>query len=235
MATPKFIVDMKSQPRSMEHGNRRTAKASYGDPVDRTRPRDDRAVAYPAYNFARSISPPIFAFDPRVVADNIKRMADMVSRIRQEIHEITAIKPLIPHHGITAGEIIGYRLWWVSTEGTLRSLTQPIHWVPGKPMTGDVEERVNLHSWKPRFGGVYAFKTFDRTVEEFEGVCKDLHNYDRHSCGLALGSVKLWGEVVEHEHGYRASFAKPHSLDTIHYWAEPEQDPREIYFGKAPK
>lgn len=30
------------------------------------------------------------------------------------------------------------------------------------------------------------------------------------------GTVRLWGDVVEHEFGYRAEFAKLHSLDKIY-------------------
>lgn len=32
---------------------------------------------------------------------------------------------------------------------------------------------------------------------------------------MAVGTVRLWGEVIEHERGYRAEFAKVHSLDHV--------------------
>lgn len=33
---------------------------------------------------------------------------------------------------------------------------------------------------------------------------------------FVVGTVKMWGEVVEHQFGYRAQFAKLNSLDTLY-------------------
>ena len=32
---------------------------------------------------------------------------------------------------------------------------------------------------------------------------------------VVIGQVALWGEVVEHEMGYRASYARIHSIDCV--------------------
>lgn len=66
----------------------------------------------------------------------------------------------------------------------------------------------------------YAFTTYQRmkTVGRGEswlngaGIGADAWCGVRSAVGLVAGTVKLWGDVVEHEHGYRAQFAKPHSI-----------------------
>jgi hypothetical protein len=67
-------------------------------------------------------------------------------------------------------------------------------WQPDKPASGDVQ----MH-------GVYSFRNIIRSKEEY-----------RHAVGngpLLFGKVKIWGEVVEHERGYRSQFARIISLD----------------------
>jgi hypothetical protein len=50
---------------------------------------------------------------------------------------------------------------------------------------------------------------------------------------LVYGEVALWGDVIEHEEGYRASHAKIRSLGLViirnTYWGEAERSLREIY------
>lgn len=41
--------------------------------------------------------------------------------------------------------------------------------------------------------------------------------------GMAIGTVKLWGEVVEHERGYRAQYAKLASIDQVCGVVEPSK------------
>jgi hypothetical protein len=235
MATPKFIVDMKAQPRSMKHGDRKTAKASHGNPVDGTSPEDDRADASVYTFLPGGITP-----DP-TIASRLKQMQDAIMQVM--VYGSVVFKepkpPSISHAGIRAGEIIGYRLWWVDKDGRLRSLIQDnIRWQPGEPMVGDVDKCI-YPRWSSHhpdlYSGVYAFKDLCRAREEFQEITQaiehDLGHKPLNSCGLALGSVKLWGEVVEHEYGYRASFAKPNSFDEIYYWTKPEREPKEVYLG----
>jgi hypothetical protein len=42
----------------------------------------------------------------------------------------------------------------------------------------------------------------------FWGVAPSQHS-------MALGTIEMWGEIVEHERGYRASFARVKSIDII--------------------
>lgn len=80
--------------------------------------------------------------------------------------------------------------------GFLTSTATPKVWLPGEPMTGDTRP--------PLQTGVYAFKSLASAIE--------------HSLGLpnhVFGEVSLWGEIIEHEKGYRAEFAAIKSLDGI--------------------
>ncbi len=56
--------------------------------------------------------------------------------------------------------------------------------------------------------GVYAWKTKRAALEQMA-----------HYEGGIVGRVALWGEVVEHERGYRAEFGKVVSLDYVNVWA----------------
>ena len=68
-------------------------------------------------------------------------------------------------------------------------------WYPDKPASGDV-----------RTYGIYSFRDVIRSKEEY--------GYDPGVDGpLLFGKVKIWGEIVEHEEGYRSEFGKIASLD----------------------
>ena len=66
--------------------------------------------------------------------------------------------------------------------------------------------------------GVYAFKDRDVAMVQIT-VFADFHGYInlRPDALLVGGEVYLWGEVAEHEAGYRAEYAAIKSLD----WAGP--------------
>jgi hypothetical protein len=139
--------------------------------------------------------------------------------------------PSIPHAGIRAGELTGHRLWWVTDAMELCSLTHLFIWQPGATIEGKVDEPIenNLGFFmKSIYGGVYCFQYVEDLNKEI-GCCGNSTEYP---CRLALdssamfdpgaytpilgfvwGTIKLWGEVVEHERGYRAQFAKLTSLD----------------------
>ncbi len=69
-------------------------------------------------------------------------------------------------------------------------------WYPDKPASGDV-----------RTYGIYSFRDVIRSKEEY--------GYDPGVDGpLLFGKVKIWGEIVEHEAGYRSEFGKIASLDS---------------------
>lgn len=140
----------------------------------------------------------------------------------------------IPHAGIRAGEITGHRLWWLIWACNLPYLSSLVTrklWQPGYAMIGDIEQVIdptfNL------FGGVYAYRAGSNEIEnECETLSDTCVECDlsgargryRTTAWDALtetttfvrGTVKMWGEVVEHHHGYRAQFAKVNSIDRIY-------------------
>lgn len=92
------------------------------------------------------------------------------------------------------GEIIAWRGWRVRRDGFLQSMSADAVWPPDEPMDG------NVKSLKDHCG-VYAYKK-----------AKDF--LASHSDTLDIyGRVALWGDVIEHELGYRAEYAKVISLD----------------------
>ncbi len=107
----------------------------------------------------------------------------------------------LKHEGIRAGEIIAYRAWRVIGATWFRRGDDWLHsvlmrdyvWLPDKPASGDVKTH-----------GIYSFRHVIR--------CRDEYRYNAHGI-LLFGKVKIWGEVVEHEQGYRSEFGKIISLD----------------------
>ncbi len=89
--------------------------------------------------------------------------------------------------------------------------------------------------WRTIWGGTYAFFSADQTEQEAEewrayiaerkatnarmgwgsGNFVVLYEIGRTET-LVAGTIKMWGDVVEHEKGYRAEYAKINSLDAIH-------------------
>lgn len=102
----------------------------------------------------------------------------------------------IPYEGMRPGEIIAYRCWPIR-RGFLWSTAAERAWAPNEPM-----EAEDGHLEKGL--GVYAFKSMSRVVQDF-GMMTE----------CAFGTVELWGEVVEHEVGYRAQYARIRSIDFV--------------------
>ena len=107
----------------------------------------------------------------------------------------------LQHEGIRVGEIFAYRAWRVVERTWLRRGDDRLHsvyvedyvWHPDEAASGDIREH-----------GIYSFRRVIRCNEDY-------------GCGraapLLFGKVKIWGEIVEHELGYRSEFAKIVSLD----------------------
>lgn len=117
---------------------------------------------------------------------------------------------------VIAGEIIAVRAWRVrrtfsAQDRMLRSLYQDeVVWRPGQTMTGDVGRDghgVGVHAYKET--SAEATRLFREYVGSYSLVA--IYKGD----DIIIGRVKLWGDVVEHEHGYRAEFAKIISLDEV--------------------
>ena len=107
------------------------------------------------------------------------------------------------HEGIRIGEIIAYRAWRVIEANWFRRADDLLHsvfvrdyvWYPDRPASGNV-----------RTHGIYSFRDAVR--------CRWDYGYTQGTHGtLLFGKVKIWGEVIEHEAGYRSEFAKIVSLD----------------------
>jgi hypothetical protein len=106
------------------------------------------------------------------------------------------------HEGIRVGEIIAYRAWRVIPPSWLSGGDDRLHsvlirdyiWQPDTPAFGDV-----------RTHGIYSFRDAISSKQDYW--------YSAGTEPLLFGKIKIWGEVVEHEAGYRSQFAKIVSLD----------------------
>src|SRR6266480_6928118 len=121
----------------------------------------------------------------------------------------------LKHEGVRVGEIIAYRAWAAIQPRWFRSGDDRLHsvlmrdyvWHPDEPASGDV-----------RTHGIYSFRDVIRSRDEYLFYVGN--------GPLLFGKVKIWGELVEHELGYRSQFGKVVSLD----YGDPE---RLDKFGKV--
>lgn len=99
---------------------------------------------------------------------------------------------------IIAGEIIGHRAWASYYTGSsasdprprLKSVAADYVWEPNKVAEG-----------KPLDGyGIHAYKSVYHLMEDQRG-------------SAVYGTIAMWGDVIEHEHGYRSQYARIVSLD----------------------
>lgn len=105
----------------------------------------------------------------------------------------------------------------------LRSLTAETIWLPGEPM-----EASEVTDHGVAANGVHVFKDKVAALREMTAYLNQ-----RHDCSYALGSVLLWGDVVEHERGYRAERAKILSIDDVVWEGKPpwaEETKRALAF-----
>lgn len=171
-------------------------------------------------------------------ADNSTGGTDPVTVSWRDFATFTFEKPkppAIPHAGIRTGEIIGHRLWWVvrnfDGEPSLCSLAHNRIWRPGEIIRGDTNQIVDHDPYMVMliWGGTYAFSdpaALDLEISEMLVSIEKTKHYRRigivvhpllgQQLGFAKGTIKMWGDVVEHETGYRAEFAKLHSLDRVY-------------------
>ncbi len=99
---------------------------------------------------------------------------------------------------IETGELIGYRAWrWQPP--CLVSISSAYVWDYDEPAGGD-----SLTA----SGGIYSFK-------EYKTLNIEVNNGHSKTCCWVLGSIYIYGEVIEHATGYRAEFAKIRSLNKL--------------------
>lgn len=104
--------------------------------------------------------------------------------------------PALPQE-VKAGEIVGWRAWKVNPDGTYSSMFMDTVWRTDQVIEGDVKGFASGTAL-----GVHAWKTQEQALAY---VRKDFQ-----SCSLpiVIGTIDLWGTVVEHQEGYRASFGQ---------------------------
>lgn len=129
---------------------------------------------------------------------------------------------------IKMGEITGYRCWRIEN-GLLRSVYQKDIWYPGKILEGrELEDwgQRGVHSWKQpnsrqflEYLVGYLAYVADPAQSQWMSINGNGSRIVVSNTALVTGSVILWGDVVEHDHGYRGEFAKVKSLD----WLFPSQ------------
>jgi hypothetical protein len=97
------------------------------------------------------------------------------------------------------GEITAWRVWGIDPAGGYRSCAnQYCRWAIGTIMEGDPAVLAfGVHAWKTRTAAL----SYGR--DWFAGKA------------FAIGQVALWGEIIEHERGYRAQFATMTSVEHI--------------------
>lgn len=136
-------------------------------------------------------------------------------------------RPALKRDGVVAGEIIGYRCWRIvrgdprALIGRLRSVYQSDVWNPGEVLQGrelgDWDSR-GIHAW--RDSGSREYNAYIRSYLRYEPFQFAFNNGDRERDELrpamVTGTVFLWGDVVEHERGWRAEFARVRSLDWLY-------------------
>jgi hypothetical protein len=99
---------------------------------------------------------------------------------------------------IRAGEIIGWRFWKLCN-GLLYSVYIPYTWRPG------VFERSEDKKGGCRNFGYHAFRDKEQAEREASA----------HWSPIVIGSVAMWGEVIEHQHGWRSEYAAVRSIIKI--------------------
>lgn len=137
------------------------------------------------------------------------------------------LRPALKRDGVIAGEIIGYRCWRIARGdpaaliGRLRSVYQTDVWNPGDVLQGremgDWDQR-GIHAWKDSGSKQYHDYIrgyLNRETDPFYfAINNGDTNHDRPA--MVTGTVFLWGDVVEHERGWRAEFARVRSLDWLY-------------------
>lgn len=103
-----------------------------------------------------------------------------------------------------AEPLIAYRIWHIDGDSKLHPLTRCTPWEYGNIV--ETDEIPTIES-SCRQRGIHAWKNMGDLIEYL--------NPNRYPVIHIIGRVALWGKIVEHQFGYRAQFAYPHSLDMI--------------------
>jgi hypothetical protein len=130
------------------------------------------------------------------------------------------LHPIIENAGISAGEIIAHRCWRVGNDGYLYSMAMSNYrWPAHEPAGLMLAAPSGLFAPQSlEYGaGIHGFKD-TATMETYSCYWKTYASSVPHDPvhAIVFGTVALWGDVIEHEGGYRAEFGAINSLDE--YW-----------------
>ncbi|HYT43125.1 MAG TPA: hypothetical protein VEP90_12340, partial [Methylomirabilota bacterium] len=102
--------------------------------------------------------------------------------------------------------IIGHRVWHVDSYCLLRSYVQSCWtWYPNSIFTAVPS---NIDWIRNVIIGIHAWKT--------ESQVETYIDFRNTGASLVIGTIWMWGDIIEHERGYRSSHAKIRSLDTFY-------------------
>lgn len=124
--------------------------------------------------------------------------------------------PAVTDAGIRAGEITALRAWRVRGGRLFSVYIEGHEWFPGQPASGDVNGNSRgVHAFRG-LQDVHSYLAMKRMEEQWihrvTDVFYDLPSQQERQ-GYVIGTIELWGNVIEHERGYRAEFGQIASLD----------------------
>lgn len=123
--------------------------------------------------------------------------------------------------GIRAGEVMARRCWRIIGDRLHSTYRREHQWVPGVPMTGDVRHEYGVHAFKEESSiqeCIHENRLYDASYVLLteSGWAKQI------TTPFAVGTIALWGDIVEHERGYRAEFAKIATIERVEGSQDPE-------------
>lgn len=136
------------------------------------------------------------------------------------------------------GELTAFRVWRVTDKPELKSSYQQTLWPVAQIMKAHILPAENVQSGLYGWKSVFELVEYSRNIQaSARGNWDHERNQPHEVPVLCIGRVHLWGEVIEHERGYRAEFARIISLDDCidengKWDGEGLQRMRELYFPK---
>ena len=202
-------IDIKRQQLGAGYGNRRAHSSLYGSTPGVPGPAgyQSHAAAAAAYAQQASLnnatSNSLGNAYQAASLNPYPHQRQAIMLMQQQLQGIdTGEKPKEPvkKDGTQFGEITGWRMWRIY-QGSLKAYSQDALWVHGVPMQA---KKVPDHKHE----GIWAFKDKERAY-------KKMLTGGHLGEDAVYGKVRLWGQIVEHEHGYRAEYALIESLEDI--------------------
>lgn len=124
--------------------------------------------------------------------------------------------------GIRAGEITGLRAWRVKGGRLFSVYMESFEWLPGEPAKGMIDGEGGVHAFKEHAAVtmyLHYKRMEDMMASNFAHPSQWMSHWDHplpeplQNEGFVTGTVDLWGNVIEHERGYRAEFGQIATLD----------------------